>query len=429
MFKKILGTSATRILHALANLFMLWMATNYMAKESWGLSGIILLDISLILLFADMGGNALVFYSSRRKIFSLLKWSSIWLVFIILLTSSIFLFLSFSPKLFYLIVPEGYAVHILLLVLLNSLNGFALNILLGKEKLKAFNLLFTLQFVLMITVMAINIFWFDISDERSFVIALYISFSISAILSNILVINLAIKEESQASTSLKELLIYGIITQFSSITHLLNKRLGFYFIKNISGLGALGIYHSGAQVTEGLRLIGQSIALVQMSAISNTNDSGYAKIITLQLLKVSVLITLIGVITLSILPSEFFTYVFSKDYGDIKTVIIFLGPGVVALAANAVFSHYFSGTGVPRYNLYASLIGFVVTLPTVYFLVPTYGIIGAAVSSSLAYFAAVIYQWIIFKQINNLTFFDLLITRSDLILFKLLFKQFITNRK
>ncbi len=424
MFKKILGTSATRILHAFANLFLLWMATNYMDKESWGLSGLILLDISLILLLADMVGNALVFYSSRRKIFSLLKLSATWLVLVLFITSILFLFLNLSPKILHTVVPEGYAIHILILVLLSSLNGFALNILLGKEKLKAFNLLFTLQFVLMIAVMAMNIFLLEIYDERAFVFALYVSYSFPAIIGGLIVIKLAISESEKVSSSLKELLSYGIMTQLSSITHLLNKRLGFYFIKNLSGLGALGVYHSGAQVTEGLRLIGQSIALVQMSAISNTNDTNYAKVLTLQLLKVSVILTSLGVLILSLLPTEFFTFVFGKGYAEIKTVIIFLGPGVVALAGNAVFSHYFSGTGIPKYNLYASLVGLAITLPTVYFLVPEFGIIGAAVSSSLAYFAAVIYQWYIFKRINRLTVFDLLITPADFILFKRLFIHF-----
>ncbi|MDV7401699.1 hypothetical protein RZS08_60330, partial [Arthrospira platensis SPKY1] len=95
------------------------------------------------------------------------------------------------------------------------------------------------------------------------------------------------------------------MTQLSSIVHTLNKRLGFYVLKNITGLGALGVYHSGTQLTEGMRLIGQSIALVQISSLSNRDDKAYAKNLSIQLLKFSVLLTALSVIVLLLLPSSF----------------------------------------------------------------------------------------------------------------------------
>ncbi len=338
MLKKILGTSATRIFNAAANFFLLWLATNYLGSAAWGLSGIILLDISLILLVADMAGNAIVYFTPRRKVSSLLVISMAWSVMVVIALGLIFIVLQSFPDFFSIIVPNGYAVHILVLVLIASFNGFIINILLGKGNILVFNSLFVVQMVAMLLAMSYFIFVLNQRDETAFVGALYVSYLITLLLGIILIINVLRIDSDKEKATLEEMLHFGLMTQLSSITHLLNKRLGFYFIRNISGFGAVGVYHSGTQVTEGLRIIGQSIALVQMSAISNSNDKQYAKTLTLQLLKLSVLLTFFGVLMIAFIPSSFFTRFFGKEFGDIKTVFIYLSPGVIALSANAIFN-------------------------------------------------------------------------------------------
>ncbi len=423
MLKKILGTSATRIFNAAANFFLLWLATNYLGSTAWGLSGIILLDISLILLVADMAGNAIVYFTPRRKVSSLLVISMAWSVMVVIALGLIFIVLQSFPDFFSIIVPNGYAVHILVLVLIASFNGFIINILLGKGNILVFNSLFVVQMVAMLLAMSYFIFVLNQRDETAFVGALYVSYLITLLLGIILIINVLRIDSDKEIATLKEMLHFGLMTQLSSITHLLNKRLGFYFIRNISGFGAVGVYHSGTQVTEGLRIIGQSIALVQMSAISNSNDKQYAKTLTLQLLKLSVLLTFFGVLMIAFIPSSFFSRFFGKEFGDIKTVFIYLSPGVIALSANAIFSHFFSGTGIPKYNFYASIVGLLVIIPGVILLVPAFGIEGAAGATSLAYLAAVAYQWIVFQNRTQTKFRDLFLNHEDLRFIRLMLQK------
>lgn len=423
MLKKILGTSATRIFNAAANFFLLWLATNYLGSAAWGLSGIILLDISLILLVADMAGNAIVYFTPRRKVSSLLVISMAWSVMVVIALGLIFIVLQSFPDFFSIIVPNGYAVHILVLVLIASFNGFIINILLGKGNILVFNSLFVVQMVAMLLAMSYFIFVLNQRDETAFVGALYVSYLITLLLGIILIINVLRIDSDKEKATLEEMLHFGLMTQLSSITHLLNKRLGFYFIRNISGFGAVGVYHSGTQVTEGLRIIGQSIALVQMSAISNSNDKQYAKTLTLQLLKLSVLLTFFGVLMIAFIPSSFFSRFFGKEFGDIKTVFIYLSPGVIALSANAIFSHFFSGTGIPKYNFYASIVGLLVIIPAVILLVPAFGIEGAAGATSLAYLAAVAYQWIVFQSRTQTKFRDLFLNHEDLKFIRLMLQK------
>jgi len=426
MLRKILSTTGTRALNALSGIVILWMATNELGKEAWGISGIILLNISLILLVVElMAGSGLVYFSSRYSLKSLLKISYSWMVMVIGGTALLFWMLSLFPKLYQIVVPEGYGIHILALSAINALHGFNMNVLLGHKKIAAFNSLFVLQFSLQLLSMAGFIYFAGLKDERAFVYALYVSYLLPALVGWLLIAPFFKSGKSPATAAkANTILSYGSMTQLSSIAHIINKRLSYFFLKSMTGLGSVGIYNSGVQLTEGLRLIGQSISLVQFSEISNSNDKAASARLSITLMKFSVGLTTLALLVLIAIPRELFEWVFSKEFGDIKIVIFSLAPGVIALAANTIFSHYFSGTGQPRYNLYASLTGLAVTIPSLIILVPRFGLVGAGISASLAYSMAVVYQGWVFHKKTSTDFSDLLINRNDIrLFFKVFFRR------
>lgn len=412
MIRKVLGTTAVRIMGALSNLLVLWLAAHYLGSEQWGISGLVLLDVSLILLVGDMAGNALVFYSSRRNVRQLIGLAMLWLVMVMVIVAVLFFFFS-GLQLVKTIVPEGFGTAILIAVFISGLFNFSQNILLGRQKILWFNLLYAIQFVLMIIFMLVFIFIANLRDAWSYVFALMASYLIPATTGLVIVAGLKSEQHAQRP-QMKELLSFGLLTQTSSIIHLLNKRLGFYFIKQISGLGTLGVYNSGSQLAEGLRLIGQSIALVQLSSISNSNDSDYAKTITLQMMKLAVTVTFVATGILCLIPTDWYVALLNPSFAQTKEVVIFLSPGVIALAANAVFSHHFSGTGQPIHNLMASVAGFVVSVPLLVFLIQWNPLAGAAIAASAAYTAAVLYQWIVFRKQTNVRLSDLTMNKSDI---------------
>ncbi|HQQ13247.1 MAG TPA: hypothetical protein PK855_08785 [Bacteroidales bacterium] len=150
---------------------MLLLATNYLGSEQWGLSGIILLDVSLILLFADMVGNSLVYYASKRNAKTLFLWSLLWLVSTILFSGILFLLLKRIPEFSQYLLPDGFETAILAMVFLSGLQGIQLNLLLGKEKIKIFNALFLLQFVLLLLAFSVMIFILNVRSAWGFVFA------------------------------------------------------------------------------------------------------------------------------------------------------------------------------------------------------------------------------------------------------------------
>ncbi|HMM12406.1 MAG TPA: polysaccharide biosynthesis C-terminal domain-containing protein [Bacteroidales bacterium] len=424
IIRNILSTGAVRLLNAVSGFVLLWLATNGMGAAAWGVSGLILLNVTLLIMLAEMVSNAVVYYSSRRNVMSLMRLSIGFAMALEVLFSVSFFALSFFPSLFHLLVPQGYAIHILVLVGLGSLHNINLYLLLGRERIGAFNTLFLLQFLSQLVAMAAALHLFAIRDERAYVVSLYASYLVPLAVAYPLYIFPLLRSGKQLPhASFRELIAFGSLTQTSSFVHMLNRRLSFYVIRYFTGNAALGVFNSGVQLTEGFRLIGHSIALVQFSSISNSTDDQYALRLTIKLMKLSFLLTLFFLILLLLVPSSVFGWLFSREFGEIRIVVAGLAPGVLALSVNAIFSHYFSGTGRPKYNLYASLTGFAVVVPALYLLVPPLGILGGALAASMAYAASAAYQLLIFTRLNNTPLRDWLPGKEELIQLKQLIQR------
>lgn len=428
MLKKIFGTFSTRVLNALCGFITLWIGTRYLGSTAWGIGGTVLVDVTLLLIGVElMAGSGLIYFTPRKSFRTIMKTSFLWIFIVISVYSILFYILSFTPAL-NVFVPEGYEVILLILVFVYSFHNFNLNILIGKERVNTQNIIFIIQFMTQMLSMIGYIFILDIRDARAFVYSLltgYITGCICGFFTIIKYINDDRHESLKAC--MKEMLHFGTIIQLSSLLSLLNKRLSFYFIKSFSNISDVGIYNSGTQVSECTKLIGHSIALVQFSKISNLKDEKKAAQLTILFLKIAVAATLFFNIILCIIPTEVYSWIFTDAFSGIRIVIITTSLGMAFMAANMVFSHYFSGINKPKHNLMASAVGLVVTIPSVSTLVPLYGIAGAGISFTLTSLATIIYQWIVFKKLSSAKSRELLPTAEDISLIKKEIMSFMTK--
>jgi O-antigen/teichoic acid export membrane protein len=204
---------------------------------------------------------------------------------------------------------------------------------------------------------------------------------------------------------------------------LLNYRLGYYIIERFLGKSSLGVFSTGTQVSEGLWLVGKSVATVQYAKISNSDDPGFARQITVQFVKIVFVITMAMLLVLLAIPDSFFVLVFKKDFTGLNMVILSLAGGILFMAISTIFSHYFSGTGRHHHNTIASGIGVLLTLIFGFTLIPVYGIIGAGITATISYFSSLVYQIIVFKRLTRTTLQVFLISRADYNLMKILVKE------
>ncbi len=420
IFKNILHTAGTRLLNALFNLVVLLLLTNFIGSRGFGIISLIVLDITVIQLFMGLvAGGSLIYFASRSKTGALLFSSYLWILFVAIIFLSIgWLLLTLFPAFLSVIVPKEFTSDILLLALLNGFMQIHYNLLIGQKRISVYNIIFTVQIILFLLIFLWEIFINQQIGPEAYVIAMYISWGAGSIMGFYQIIK---KLESYSvhgwKAASREILHYGLPTQSAVMLHIGNKRLSFYFIRIFAGLSPLGIYSAGVQLTEGLRLIGQSISLVQYSAISNSSDKEYARTLSIRLMKFTLLLTFLALLILLVIPQNIYQFVFSQSFGVIKTIVLVLSPGVMALAANTIFSHYFSGVGQPAVNLRANILGLVFTLVFAFLLIPPFGYIGAAATASLNYLASVIYQYVVFQKQTHTRIFEWVLRKKDIKLF------------
>ena len=399
MFKKILGTGAARAVNVLTQLATLVMGTKFLGAAEWGKAFIAQTDITFLLIGIELiAGSGLVYFTPRKKLATLMTLSYGWIAFMMLIYIVLFNLLHLFPWV-YKIIPQHYSTIILAMTFVYSLHEFNLNHFLGKERVATYNWLFLIQILTQVTMMAVFIFVLDLRTAKALLYSQLCGYSLATLVGWMLLIP-SLKREGHdpLKDSLKEMLHYGAFMQLSTLVSTLNKRLSLYLLKAHCDERSIGVYASGTQVTEGVNIIGMSIGLVEFSALSNTEKSESASQLTLRLMKISVLLTFAALLVICLLPTSFFEWIFSGEFSDIRTIILLMAPGVVFLSAHTVLYNYFSGTGQPKHNLYASLIGLAVTLVAALVLIPWLGIRGAAVTSSLAYMSMFVYQWLVFRR-------------------------------
>ena len=312
-------------------------------------------------------------------------------------------------------IPEGYHGMVLLLVFIYSLHNFNLTTLLGKERVGTNNILFIIQFMTQMCSMLVYIFVFDIRDANAFVYSLLTGYIVGYIC-GLTQIWPYLKEKGNDSMrrTIKEMFQFGSIIQLSTLVSTLNKRLSFLIIKGFWGDAQVGVFNAASQVSESPKMIGNSIAMVQFSKLSNLTDNDLAAKITVQLLKTATVLTAICIFIICIIPTSVYSWIFTSNFAEMRAVMVALAPGIVFMAAHTVFCHYFSGVNMPKHNLYAALVGLAVTIPSLYLLIPPFGMVGAGISASLTNLALIIYQWIVFKKITKISAKELLVTREDI---------------
>jgi O-antigen/teichoic acid export membrane protein len=420
MFKKILGTGVTRVMNLLIGFITMMMGTKVLGPAEWGIGFTVLTDLTFLLIGVELiAGNGLVYFTPRKKLPTLMLVSYVWIIFVIVLYALLFWILSHYPVTFDRLVPRGYEGLTLLLTLIYSFHGFNLNIFLGKEKVSTYNWIFLLQILVQVSSMALFIFVFHLHDAHAFIYSLLCGYS-TAFLVGFFALLPMIKNEGYDPilVTAKEMLRYGSVIQLSTLVSTLNRRLSIFLLRQHCSEDAVGVFGAGTQVGEGVKVFGVSVSMVQFSRLSNlTNQEKIAKL-TVKFLKITVVLTLIALAVIAILPVDFYEWLFSDQFGQVKVILLLLSPGLLFSAVQLIFANYFMGTGVPKYNLYASLVGLAATIPSTLLLIPRLGIQGAAISFSITYLAIIVYQWLVFRRLTGVKMKELLLTKEDWTWFK-----------
>lgn len=175
---------------------------------------------------------------------------------------------------------------------------------------------------------------------------------------------------------------YGLKFHLSLVASLLLVRVDVLLVNHFSGTKIAGIYAAAAQIGALLLLVpGVVSSLLFPQVASEADTSGaFAMRVTRHLAMVMFVGCLLAVPAAFLLP-----VMYGAKFGSAVMLLLLLLPGVFLLSVESVLVQHFSGLGLPRWIPAFWLIALAVNIGLNLLFVPRFGAVAAAINSSIAY--------------------------------------------
>jgi len=394
MFKNILHSLVTKGLVAVINFLILIISSKYLGVSSRGEISIFVLNITIIQIINEVyTGYSLVYFIPRFDLKKLFVTGVMYTLIFCSLSNVIIVFLSKQVK--------GYEWLGYLVSLLVILNTFNCVLLLGREKIKTYNLLsFTQPFMLLLA-LAFYICVLKVFTFEAYVYPLLISFAAALVISMYHVSKFVFATGLKKSFALKPLLVNGLISQAGILMYIFCNRYSYYLLP---GSANVGLYASASSLMEAVLIIGNAISPVLAARLANTGNTPGNVGMALSLSKAGFVFSFFAVAIVFVLPDTFFIYLLGGGFAGIKQLMLLYSPGVLMVSFFTIISYYFSALGKQKLVLLCNTCGFIFTLFAAPFLIGRYGIQGAAYTANIAYFIIAVTMLSAFFISNKLSF-------------------------
>lgn len=409
MLKNLISSFFTKFLVAFSSLGILLISSHFLGGAVVGQVSLVILNIAIIQTVNEIyTGSALVYFIPKMPLAKLYQIGFIWTLVCILILNGIFIVFNIGAP--------GLWLHVMILSFIITLQAFHTVILLAKLNIKTYNFLTLSQPLLLLIVLSLCVFVFGLRNINAYLLAIYLSSGITFLISTFFMIRLFRHSPLMAEKlSWTQVFSNGLINQLGNLAHTLSNRYNYYMI---GGSLLVGVYASASSLTESVWIISGSVSPIILTHIANQKDMPNNGRVTFLLSKICFLLSLGCIGILFILPAEFFNWLLGKDFTGIKTIMLYLSPGILVISFSSIISHYFSGLGRQRILLIANASGLAVTLATSYYFIQKYGLIGACYSASLSYFMQALVLSLAFMKVNKFSFNELFSFKKDLSLLK-----------
>lgn len=387
--KRVAGVFATRVARVLVGMATSFLLAGMLLPEGRGQYAVLVLVPGMLNALGQLGlPSAMSFFAGRgRSIRDLQRLG--WLLTVglsVVLVGATLLALPWLQRT--LLQPVTLD---LLLVSLASVpfqfgTAFAGSTLIGRQRLRNYNLIVVAQSVLMLIGVVVLVGLLDLGVVGA--LSSYVAVAVVAAIGTAVELNRAVAEEPQEGGRVKltQIAGYGIRIYPASVSGYFSYRVDVLILSAIlgaSGAASIGLYTFAVSLAEMVFMIPDSVSTVFYPRVAGM-ERREADRLAPQVSRFTVLVTLLGV--LALLPAAWVvTSLILPAYGGSLLPFAVLLPGIMALSVSKVVSGYISGLGLPLAVARASIANLVINVVANLALVPILGIAGAALASLISY--------------------------------------------
>jgi O-antigen/teichoic acid export membrane protein len=389
-----------------------------------GILGLFGAIIALMTYFCDVGlTSASVYFLGKGKTqlstvhSSIVVWDFIVLVF--LLTISIYLVNQNIPIDFFSDIPVIYIVLALLIVPFNMYISQWAGMMTGLDHIRKarefglINQLISLGFtIFIILIMKWSLFFFVIfSVLANLCITIVAFFLLKSFSINTLDFEFSLQ-------ALKDKLTYGLNAYLGLLVFTLHLRLDIFLIGHLLNSEQVGFYVIAVGIAESIQYVDTSIVDAILYKITHFTQEKSLSLICRTNRHTTFIIILL-VILLIVLSYPLVIFIYGRQYSPAILPLILLLPGLLTFSVTRQLASFIAfQLGRPRINLIAALVGLIVNFMLNLYLIPLYGINGAAFASAISYaLTAILVAWA-FRWLSNASINEtFVLTRKDLELY------------
>ncbi|MBA3852183.1 MAG: polysaccharide biosynthesis C-terminal domain-containing protein, partial [Chloroflexi bacterium] len=198
---------------------------------------------------------------------------------------------------------------------------------------------------------------------------------------------------------LRDQLRYGIRSWPGSLAERLQFRIDLFLVNALVGVTATGVYSVAASVAETLWYIPTALGVVTFSRVAAAGLD--AAPLTSAVTRVTLAFGLVVGTPALVLAPFAVEMLYGAPFRDAGPALQLLLPGIVAYGVVAVLSQFLLAAGAPGRSTSVLLIGLLLNVVANALLIPRFGIMGAAMSSSFSYTVTALLMVVAFHRLTR----------------------------
>lgn len=289
-------------------------------------------------------------------------------------------------------------------------------LLIGLKRSKQYNLLQILRQILFFSLLYFTYLKYDIDDPK-----LIILISLFAVFIKIIFtifyfrIDNLFKNSKISYFYLDKIVKYSLKAHIGVVVQKLNSKFDVIIVGLILPLDQLGYYSIALLFSEFIWIIPDSVGTFLFPILSEGNNKKLKALTTSKINRIVMPLIILGTIFILFFSNFLIPYFYGTEFINSLLPLLILSFGSVFFATSKILTKYFSGIGQPIINSNGALYAFIINSILTYFLTIEFGLVGAAISSSFAYFLMMLYYLKLFFKMNpDLKFSNVFIfSKSD----------------
>ncbi|MDR6526406.1 O-antigen/teichoic acid export membrane protein [Chryseobacterium rhizosphaerae] len=407
----VIKTFISRFLILILSFGLVIYSTNMWGSEGKGTISIVIANAAAVSFFSSIfSGSSTSYFVSKFKIEKVLLYAYLWSI-----VTGILIPLAFSLA----SIQSGYLPYLIGISVFSSLLSTNINLFVGTQNIRKFNIYTVLQQLVHIVFIGIFIYLFNIKDVSVYFLAQIGCLGLLFFTSFFQIIRkCSISEISFSKEVSRNMFEYGWKTQLSAFVQFLNYRLSFYFLEHFEGIASVGIFSIGITFSEAIWTITRSIAVVLYSDVVNSKSREESIEKTKSSLKLTFILMLGFVLGIIIIPAQVYEMIFGREFRNTKEIMFLLSPGIFAIAVSDMIGYYFSGIRELKILNVKAIVGLVITVVFSFIAIPRWGIFGACFVTTFSYLAS---AFLLFRKFYRSTEFklsDFMISKEEIHLLK-----------